>query len=144
MGNTIQSLNGRSKDDTMDPAEVAKKDKIGEMADHLTGQMEKKVEIDCSGVEKEKFKVDETMEDELGNEVVKEKSLKYAKKASVHFVSKGRGLSESKEDRARVKGNSDSTDVDPILTVCLSCVSTKKAHVGSWQSAKCDADADGW
>jgi hypothetical protein len=56
----------------------------------------------------------------------------------------GKRVSESKEDRARVKGNSDSTDVDPFLTVCLSCVSTKKAHVGSWQSAKCDADSDGW
>jgi hypothetical protein len=147
MGDTIQSLTGRSKDDIMDPVEVAKKDKIGEMADHTTGQTEKKVDVDRSGVEKGKSEVGATMEDEevkLSHEVVKEKGLKYAKKASVHFVSKGRGVSESKKDRARVKANSDSTDVDPFLTVCLSCVSTKKAHVGSWQNANCNADANGW
>jgi hypothetical protein len=70
--------------------------------------------------ETEKFIVDVTMEQEegkLGNEAVQEKRLKYAKKASIHFVSKGRGVSENKEDRARVKGTSDSTNVYPFLTV---------------------------
>jgi hypothetical protein len=56
----------------------------------------------------------EQEEGKLGNEVVQEKRLKYAKKASIHFVSKGRGVSENKEDRALVKGTSDSTNVFPF------------------------------
>jgi hypothetical protein len=110
----------KDKDEIMDSAEVAKKNKIEETANHTTSQMKKKMKIDRSRVEKGKLAVDETMEDEevkLGNEVEKEKRLKYAKKVSIHFVSKGRGVSENKEDRARVKGTSDSTNVYPFLTV---------------------------
>jgi hypothetical protein len=92
MGDTIQSLTGRSKEDIMDPVEVAKKDKIGEMAVHTTGQTEKKVGIDRSSVEKVKSEDGATMEEEevkLGHKVVEGKGLKYAKKASVHSFRKG-------------------------------------------------------
>jgi hypothetical protein len=44
MGDTLQSMNSRSKDDIMGPSEVAKKNKIGKPA-------EQKTEIDRNGVE---------------------------------------------------------------------------------------------
>jgi hypothetical protein len=79
------------------------------------------------------------MEDEearLDNEVEKEKSLKYVKKVSVHFVSKGRGVSENKEDRARVKVTSDSTNVFPFSR-------SGEGACRQLANAKCNADADG-
>jgi ribosomal protein L3 len=107
-------------DEIMSAAKVAKRNKILKTADHTVDQKEQKMENNRNGVEKGMFAVDETMEDEevkLGNEVEKEKSLKYAKKPSVHFVSKGRGVSGFTRERARVKGTSDSTNVYPFLTV---------------------------
>jgi hypothetical protein len=51
MGDTLQSMNSRSKDDIMGPAEVAKKNKIGKPADHTAGQKVKQTENDRNGVE---------------------------------------------------------------------------------------------
>ena len=50
------------------------------------------------------------------DDVVKGRNLKYVKKATVHFVSKGRGVSGFTQERAGVKDTSDSADVDPFLT----------------------------
>jgi hypothetical protein len=72
----------------------------------------------------EKFIVDVTVEDEAVkqvNDVVKGKNLQYAKKATVHFVSKGRGVTGFTQERAGVKDTSDSADVDPFLTKIESC-----------------------
>ena len=109
----------KGQDEVMSAAEVAKKNKIGETADHTVDQTEQKMKIDHNGVAGEKFTVDATIEDEevkQGNDVVKGKNLKYAKKATVHFVSKGRGVSGFTQERAGVKDTSDSADVDPFLT----------------------------
>ena len=108
----MDSLNHRSKDEIMDAAEVAKKNKIEATAD----QIERKMEDDRNGVEMEKVSVDETEDDEevkSGNEGA---AVKHTKKVTVYFVSKGRGVSGFTQERAGVKGNSDSADVDPFLT----------------------------
>ena len=99
----MDSLNHRSKDEIMDAAEVAKKNKIEATADQIEREMEK-------------VSVDETEDDEevkSGNEGA---AVKHTKKVTVYFVSKGRGVSGFTQERAGVKGNSDSADVDPFLT----------------------------
>jgi hypothetical protein len=71
-----------------------------------------------------KSTAEETMEDEevkLGNAVAQEKNLKFTNKATVHFVSKGRGVLGFTQERARVKDTSDLADVDPFLTKIESC-----------------------
>jgi hypothetical protein len=132
----------KGQDEVMSAAEVAKKNKIGETADHMVDHTEQTIEHDRNGIETEKFIVDATMEYEEvtnGNDVVKGKNLKYMTKATVRFVSKGRGVSENKKNRARVKGTSDSTDTGPFLTIgtaagtaCLSCVSTTNEPASHW------------
>ena len=113
----MDSLNHRSKDEVMDAAEVAKKNKIGVMVDHTADQIERMMGNDRNGVEVEKDSVDETVDDEevkSDNEVAKVKPMK---KVTVRFVSKGRGVSGIKKDPVRVKGTNDSMDTDPFLTI---------------------------
>jgi hypothetical protein len=83
-------------------------------------------------------------EDEINNKMENEVVQESNKSAPVPPVSKGRGVSNGKKDRARVKDIGDSANVDPFLTVCLSCVSTKKERADSWPNANCSADADEW
>ena len=96
----MDSLNHRSKDEIIDVAEVAKKNKIEATADQIERKMEDDEEV------------------KPGNEVAE---VKHTKKVTVHFVSKGRGVSGFTQERAGVKGTSDSADVNPFLTKIESC-----------------------
>jgi hypothetical protein len=63
---------------------------------------------------------------------VSEKNLSYAKKKmSVHFVSKGRGVTDFQRDRVPVTDNVDSADVEPFLAktdaACQTCGNAKGA-----------------
>jgi hypothetical protein len=63
---------------------------------------------------------------------VSKKNLSYEqKKMSVHFVSKGRGVTDFKRDRVPVTDNVDSADVEPFLAktdaACQTCGNTKGA-----------------
>jgi hypothetical protein len=114
----------KGQDEVMSTAEVAKKNKIGETANQTANQTEHELEFNRNGVGMEKFIVDATMEDEevkQVDDVVKGKNLKYAKKMTVHIVSKGRGVSGFTQERAGVKETSDLADVDPFLTKIESC-----------------------
>jgi hypothetical protein len=123
----------------MDPAEVAKKNKIG-------GKVDEQKKNDRNGVELEKSGSAVNVEDEefkRGLAGAVEKDLNYVKKASVHFVSKGRGVTESKKDPVRVKDTSDSMEAGPFLTIgsvgetaCLSCVSTMNEPDSHWHACE--------
>jgi hypothetical protein len=109
-GDTIHSLIGRSKDDIMDPAEVAKKNKIEHSADALAHQMEtEKDKLVCNVVKREMRVVDETS----GTKEVKQddgvatQSQNLQKKVSAYFVSKGQGVTESKWDRELIMDTVD-------------------------------------
>ena len=111
--------------------------------------MEQDLESNRNGVEMVKSTVEETMGDEevkKGNEVAEDKNLKFAKKVTVHFVSKGRGVTEIKKDRDRVKDTSDSSDTGPFLTIesgddsaRLSCV--RKMNEPASHRNECETSA---
>jgi hypothetical protein len=136
----------KDKDEIMNPAEVAKKNKIDWSADALAHQTEtEKDKLVCNDVEKEMCVVDETIEtkevkkDDGVATQSQEKNLTFTKKATVHFVSKGRGVTGFTQERAGVKVTSDSANVDPFLTIgiaagtaCLSCVSTMNEPASHW------------
>jgi hypothetical protein len=135
--NTVANRH-KDKDEIMDPAEVAKKNKIGKTAEQTADHMEEELEIINNGV-KEKRGVGEIMKDGIvqegfkqNDEVVSEKNLnKEKKKMSVHFVSKGWGVTDFQRDRVPVTDNVDSADVEPFLTktdaACQTCGNTKGA-----------------
>jgi hypothetical protein len=122
------------KDDIMDLAEVAKKNKIQRSAADTVHQSVTAAEIRTNEVEQETSGVDTGVKEGFKriDGVVSAKNLGYAKKKmTVHFVSKGRGVTENKKDRARVKDISDSLEAGPFLAktdaACQTCGNTKGA-----------------
>jgi hypothetical protein len=133
-GDTINSLIGRSKDDIIDPAEVAKKNKIEWSADALAHQTEtEKDKLVCNDVKREMCVVDETIETKevKQDDGVATQSQNLQKKVSAYCVSKGRGVTESKRDRDQIMDTVDSEDSVPFLNTAdgagQTCGNTKGA-----------------
>jgi hypothetical protein len=133
-GDTINSLIGRSKDDIIDPAEVAKKNKIERSADALAHQMEtEKNQLVCNDVKGEMCVVGATIETKEAkqDDGVATQSQNLKKKVSAYFVSKGQGVTESKRDQDQIMDTVDSEDSVPFLTTAdgagQTCGNTKGA-----------------